>query len=324
MKTFYCDPFVLPLPEGHRFPMEKYGLLRRRVTGQPGIELVVPEPADDRALLRVHTPGYVRAVVDGTLDRDRIRRLGFPWSAGLVERSRRSVGGTLGAARAALAEGWAANLAGGTHHAFADRGEGFCVFNDVAVAVGALRADGATGAMSVLDLDVHQGDGTASIFRDDPTVRTVSVHGRHNYPFRKVPGDRDLALPDGAGDAPFLDAVDAALDAALEIGPELLFYLAGADAFAGDRLGRLAVGREALAERDRRVFDRCAARGVPVAVVMGGGYARDVADTVAIHAHSVLEAARRWAAPHRRHRRALRTTRSPVPSSPELRPGDAP
>ena len=298
MKTFYCDHFVLPLPAGHRFPMEKYALLRERVTGRPGVELVVPDAATDTMLLRVHTGPYLEAVVGGALESDHVRRIGFPWSPGLVERSRRSVGGTVGAARVALADGWGANLAGGTHHAFADRGEGFCVFNDVAVAVETLRADGVLERAAVLDLDVHQGNGTAAIFRGDPAVRTVSVHGEKNYPFRKEPGDVDLALPDGTGDGPFLDAVERAVGAALEGAPELVFYLAGADAFAGDRLGRLSVSREGMAARDRVVLEACEAAAVPVAVVMSGGYAEDVRDTVEIHAHSVLEAARRWRRAH--------------------------
>jgi acetoin utilization deacetylase AcuC-like enzyme len=294
VKTFHCDHFVLPLPDGHRFPMEKYALLRRRVAAHPDVELVVPDAAADADLRRVHSESWTSAVVGGSLDRGQVRRIGFPWSEGLVERSRRSVGGTLGAARAALEEGWAASLAGGTHHAFADRGEGYCVFNDVAVAAAALRAEGRVRRVGVLDLDVHQGNGTASIFRDEPDVFTASVHGENNYPFRKETGDLDLGLPDGAADGPFLEAVDAALAAVLAFRPGILFYVSGADAFIEDRLGRLSVTREGLAERDRRVGERCARDRVPLVVVMAGGYARDVRDTVEIHAHSVLEAARRW------------------------------
>jgi acetoin utilization deacetylase AcuC-like enzyme len=294
VKTFYCDHFVLPLPDGHRFPMRKYGLLRRRLGSEAHVELRVPEAATDEELLRVHTREYVAAVTGGELDREAVRRIGFPWSEGLVERSRRSVGGTVGAARAALEEGWSASLAGGTHHAFPDRGEGFCVFNDVAVATEALRDEDLAHRVGILDLDVHQGNGTAAVFRDDPDVFTASVHGDNNYPFRKDPGDLDLALPDGCSDGPFLEAVGAALDATLRTEPDVLFYIAGADAYAGDRLGRLEVSMEGLAERDRRVCGACEEQGVPVVVVMGGGYAEDVHDTVAIHAHSVLEAARRW------------------------------
>jgi acetoin utilization deacetylase AcuC-like enzyme len=291
MKTYYTDLFVLPLPEGHRFPMDKYRLLRERVARElPACELRVPEPASDEALLRVHTPVYLASLRDG-LERDAARRIGFPWSSELVERSRRSVGGTIGAGRAALADGVAVNLAGGTHHAFAEAGEGFCVFNDVAVAIEALRAVGRADRVAVLDLDVHQGNGTARIFRDDAAVLTVSVHGANNYPFRKEPGDLDLALPDGTGDEAYLDAVATAVDRVVEFGPELVFYVAGADPYAGDRLGRLAVSRTGLLERDRRVIDACRVAGIPLAVAMGGGYAREIGDTVAIHFGTVAVAA---------------------------------
>ncbi len=293
VRIFYCDHFVLPLPEGHRFPMEKYRLLRERVADEGLGALQVPEAATDEELLRVHDAGYLRRVVEGGLDRDEVRRIGFPWSPGLVERSRRSVGGTLGAARAALEDGTGANLAGGTHHAYADRGEGFCVFNDVAVAVRAVQAEGRAARVAVVDLDVHQGNGTARIFRDDPGVLTVSVHGAANYPFRKEESDVDLPLPDGAGDDAFLDAVDRAVEAALDHRPDLAFYVAGADPYGGDRLGRLDVSRAGLAERDRRVYDGLAGAGVPVAVVMSGGYAERVEDTVAIHLASVRAAAER-------------------------------
>ncbi len=289
MRTYYCDEFILSLPAGHRFPMEKYRLLRERLSD---LDLRIPPGADDDALRRVHAPEYVARVRDGLLAPDEIRRIGFPWSPELVERSRRSVGGTMAAGRSALEDGASANLAGGTHHAFADRGEGFCVFNDVAVAIRSLQAEGRIRRASVLDLDVHQGDGTAAIFRDDPSVFTVSVHGSKNYPFRKETSDLDLALPDGAEDDAFLDAVDAALKALVtRAKPDLVFYLAGADAFAGDRLGRLSVSREGMAERDRRTVAVMRHEGIPLAVVMGGGYAVPIEDTVTIHAHSVTEAA---------------------------------
>jgi acetoin utilization deacetylase AcuC-like enzyme len=219
-----------------------------------------------------------------------VRRLGFPWSPALVERSRRSVGGTIAAARAALLDGVGLNLAGGTHHAFADRGEGFCVFNDVAVAARALQAEGAVEGAAVIDCDVHQGNGTAAIFAGDPRVFTLSIHGRGNYPFVKERSDLDVELPDGAGDAEYLAALDGGLDRALEVPPGLVFYIAGADAYHGDRYGRLALSRGGLAERDRRVLGRCAAMGLPVAVVMGGGYAA-VEAVVAIHLETVRTAA---------------------------------
>jgi acetoin utilization deacetylase AcuC-like enzyme len=293
MKIFYCDTFVLPLPAGHRFPMEKYRLLWERVAAEGLGALTIPQAAGDAALLRVHDAGYVDRVVSGELAPEEVRRIGFPWSPGLVERSRRSVGGTIGAARAALESGASANLAGGTHHAFADRGEGFCVFNDVAVAIRALQATGRIRRAAVLDLDVHQGNGTAALFREDAQVFTASVHGDRNFPFRKEPGDLDLPLPDGAGDEVFLAAVAEALREVVHRGrPDIVFYVAGADAFAGDRLGRLGVSRQGLAERDVLVTETLRVRGIPLAVVMGGGYARDVADTVEIHLHSVRAASR--------------------------------
>ncbi len=296
MLAFYCDHFVLPLPEGHRFPMEKYSRLRERVL-RDGIvapaDLHEPAAAPWDALALVHTADYLDAVRTGTLAREAERRIGFPWSPAMVERSRRSVGGTMAAARAALERGTAANLAGGTHHAWAGFGQGYCVFNDVAVAARGLLRDGLVRSVLVVDLDVHQGDGTASIFRDDPRVFTFSMHGEKNYPFRKEASDLDIALPDGTGDAEYLTALDAALPRALErAAPDAVFYLAGADPYERDRLGRMALTVAGLAERDRRVFAACRARALPVAVVMAGGYAPDVDDIVAIHANTLREAAR--------------------------------
>lgn len=295
MKAFYCDQFVLPLPDGHRFPMRKYELLRLRLEGDTDLELLVPAPATDAQLARVHDPRYISAVASGQLDRHAERRIGFPWSPELVERSRRSVGGTIGAALAALEDGWGANLAGGTHHAGTADGGGFCVFNDVAVAAREVQARRGVRRVGVLDLDVHQGNGTADIFARDPSVHTVSVHGAANYPFRKATSDLDLPLEDGASDDPFLAAVDRAIDAVVSSRPEVVFFLAGADPYAEDKLGRLGVSTEGLAERDRRVFDACTRAGLPVAVVMAGGYAADVETIVDIHEHTVREAARRCA-----------------------------
>lgn len=296
MKAWYTDRFVLPLPEGHRFPMEKYSLLRERALAEGLVapeRLLVPEAATDEELALVHDRDYVRRVVSGQLEPREVRALGFPWSPELVERSRRSVGGTLGAVRAALEEGVAVNLAGGTHHAFRDRGEGFCVFNDVAVAVTALRREGRVGRVAVVDTDVHQGNGTAALFAREEEVFTFSVHGARNYPLRKEASDLDVELPDGAGDEPFLAAVERGLEAALEAHrAELVVHLAGADAHERDRLGRLGVSSEGLAERDRRVFERCRRAGAAVAVVMGGGYGEDVSETVEVHLATVREAAR--------------------------------
>jgi acetoin utilization deacetylase AcuC-like enzyme len=294
MRAFYCDHFVLPLPEGHRFPMTKYRLLRERVLAEGTLspeELEVPEPISDQALLRVHDAGYVERVLHGRLDAAEVRRLGFPWSPQLVERSRRSVGGTLAAGRAALEEGCAANLAGGTHHAFADRGEGFCVFNDAAVAVRALQAEGAVRRALIVDCDVHQGNGTASLFEDDPTVFTFSIHGRRNYPLQKEVSDLDVELEDGTGDEAYLRLLEAALDRTLGgFAADLVIYLAGADPYQGDRFGRLALSRRGLEERDGMVFDHCLRYELPVAVVMAGGYARNVEEIVDIHAATLRQA----------------------------------
>lgn len=294
MKLLYCDEFVLPLPPEHRFPMAKYRLLRERVQADPElsrIPLEVPTAATDEQLLRVHTPEYVEAVQHGRLERAAVRRMGFPWSPQLVERSRRSVGGTIAAARHALGHGVAANLAGGTHHAFRNFGSGYCVFNDVAVAARAMQSEEGLGRLLILDCDVHQGDGTAAIFRDDPAVVTCSLHGALNFPFRKERSDIDIALPDGTGDEHYLSALDEALDSALRARPELVLYLAGADPYHGDRLGRLALTRAGLRQRDRRVFETLKSAGVPVAVVMAGGYAREVDRIVDIHFGTLAEAA---------------------------------
>lgn len=295
MKLYYTDQFVLPLPPGHRFPMAKYALLRERVREAliPPHELVVPEPASDQDLTRVHSPQYVAAVTRGTLSAADMRRIGFPWSEATVERARRSVGATLAASHAALDHGIAVNLAGGTHHAFPDHGMGFCVFNDIAVAVRALQAERRVSRIAIIDTDVHQGDGTAFIFRSDPAVFTCSVHGQSNFPFLKQRSDLDVALPDDTGDAEYLGAVERGVEAAFRGGrPDLLYYLAGADAHQQDRLGRLDVSMAALEERDRIVIGRAAAERVPVVLVMGGGYGRRIEDTVAIHYASVATAAR--------------------------------
>lgn len=287
MKAFYSDHFALPLPEGHRFPMAKYSLLRQQALAQ-GIlnasQLVEPEAVSEEKLALVHTPVYVSSALGGTLSPKAMRRIGFPWSPALVERSRRSVGGTLCAGRAALQDGVAVNLAGGTHHAFPDYGAGFCVFNDVAVAARALQREGAVRRVVVLDCDVHQGDGTAAIFLGDPTVFTFSIHGARNYPFRKQRSDLDIELEDGTEDAVYLQALQGGVERALELAhADLAFYLAGADPFVGDRLGRLALTKEGLATRDWIVLEMCRQRGLPVAVVMAGGYARQIQDIVDIH-----------------------------------------
>src|SRR5829696_5257531 len=272
MKVFYSDHFVLPLPEGHRFPMVKYSMLRERVArdGMCGPkELLTPRAVTDEEILRALTPDYLRRVVSGSLSDKEVRRIGFPWSEKMVERSRRASGGTLGACLAALDEGFAANLAGGTHHAFSDRGEGYCVFNDSAIAARAVQAAGLVERVVVIDTDVHQGNGTAAILHRDPTVFTFSIHGAKNFPFHKEESNLDAPLPDGADDTAFLHALETGLETALDAADaELAIYLAGADPFEGDRLGRLCVTKSGLAERDRIVLKTCKERGIPVAVTM--------------------------------------------------------
>jgi acetoin utilization deacetylase AcuC-like enzyme len=295
MKVFYSDHFVLPLPEGHRFPMVKYSMLRERVARDricgPG-ELLTPRAVTDEEILRAHAPNYLKRVASGKLTEKEVRRIGFPWSERMVERSRRASGGTLGACLAALDEGFAANLAGGTHHAFSDRGEGYCVFNDSAIAVRAIQAAGLVERVVVIDTDVHQGNGTAAILRGDPTVFTFSIHGAKNFPFHKEESDLDAPLPDGAGDTEFLATLERGLEAALDAADAYLaIYLAGADPFEGDRFGRLSVTKSGLAERDRMVLEACRERGIPVAVTMAGGYAKEVRDTVDVHFQSVSRAA---------------------------------
>ena len=307
MQAFYSDHFVLPVPTGHRFPMAKYALLRDRLaTALPEIGLHEAPAASDGELALVHTPTYIEAVVSGQLTAAQQREIGFPWSLAMVERSRRSVGATIAAARCALGDGIAANLAGGTHHAHNDRGAGFCVFNDVAVAARLMQAEWhrrhrSLLRVAVVDLDVHQGNGTAAIFSEDPTVFTLSLHGANNFPFRKAASDLDVDLPDGCDDVDYL----AALDNALEVmwrrlrneAPGLIFYLAGADPHEGDRLGRLRLTFDGLAERDRRVFEAAGKRGIPIAFVMAGGYGRELGTTVQAQFNtfrSALAASQRW------------------------------
>jgi acetoin utilization deacetylase AcuC-like enzyme len=295
MKAFYCDRFVLPLPAGHRFPMAKYRLLRERLLAEAIVsreDLLEPPAAAWEDLALVHAPGYLRQVASGTLPADHQRRIGFPWSSAMVERSRRSVGATIEAARAALAERTGASLAGGTHHAFRDRGEGYCVFNDVAVAARVLMRDGAIARPAIVDCDVHQGNGTAAIFAGDEAVFTCSLHGEKNFPFRKERGGLDVMLPDGTADAAYLDALARALEEVFaRHDPDFLFYVSGADAYEGDRLGRLHLSIEGLRRRDELVFERAGRAGVPVAVVMGGGYAEQLEAVVTIHANTISTAA---------------------------------
>lgn len=291
MNIFYSDHFVLPLPEGHRFPMVKYSMLRERVSEAGLGELRVPRPVTDEEIRRAHTADYLGRVLDGSISAKEMRRIGFPWTEKMVERSRRASGGTLDACRAALEDGLAANLAGGTHHAFADQGEGYCVFNDSVIAARALQAEGLVERIVIVDTDVHQGNGTAAILEEDPSIFTFSIHGDKNFPFRKEESDLDLPLPDDADDGEFLDALEMGLQKALDAsGAELAIYLAGADPFVGDKLGRLSVSKEGLAERDRIVLEACRGRGIPVVATMAGGYAPEIEHTVDIHFQTVQRA----------------------------------
>jgi acetoin utilization deacetylase AcuC-like enzyme len=297
MDVFYCDHFVLPLPSEHRFPMAKYSLLRERVQAAlvPPGRLIEPEPASDAQLRLCHSAAYVAQVVSGQVDPKMMRRIGFPWSPQMVERSRRSVGGTIAACRSALDMGTAVNLAGGTHHAYQDRGEGYCVFNDSAVAARVMQSEGYARRVLIVDCDVHQGNGTAAIFQNDDSVFTFSIHGAKNFPFHKEISDLDLALNDGTEDTTYLEMLDTGLRTAImRARADLAIYLAGADPFAEDRLGRMKVSKAGLAARDQLVFEQCARAGLPVAVAMAGGYAPNVEDIVDIHFETV-RAALAWA-----------------------------
>jgi acetoin utilization deacetylase AcuC-like enzyme len=308
VRAFHSDTFVLPLPPGHSFPMPKYRLLREAVQASlPQVRLAEAAPASDGELALAHDPAWISAVSEGTTSPAQQREIGFPWSERMVERSRRSVGATIAAARTALfgGEGVAANLAGGTHHAYAHKGSGYCVFNDAAVAARLMQAEWHRHfrrllRVLVIDLDVHQGNGTASIFGDDPTVFTLSLHGAKNFPFRKEASDLDVELPDACADDEYLAALDAALARTwarhADGPPGLAFYLAGADPHEDDRLGRLKLTAAGLAERDRRVFAWLRERGIPVAVSMAGGYGRELTTTVALQRRTLEEACASWSA----------------------------
>jgi acetoin utilization deacetylase AcuC-like enzyme len=320
VRAFYCDHFVLPLPDGHKFPMSKYALLRERIVTDAVLrraDLCEAMPASWEDLALVHTEEYLRDIERGTVSRDVQRRIGFPWSPHLVERARRSVGATIQAAHAALEDGSAANLAGGTHHAFADRGEGFCVFNDVAVACRVLLRDGFVRRSAVVDCDVHQGNGTAAIFAGILEVFTFSMHGAHNFPFRKETSDLDVTLEDGTGDEEYLQQLARHLPQVLDRHkPEVVFYVSGADPYEGDRFGRLKLTIEGLRRRDAFVFGECAARRIPVVITMAGGYAADVDAIVTIHANTIREAAQARLKPAATTKVAHEVPQSPITESP--------
>ncbi len=313
MQAFYADQFVLPLPAGHRFPMAKYARLRERLqSALPQVSMQGAPAATDGELALAHAPSYIEAIKTGTLPAAAQREIGFPWSDQMVERSRRSVGATVAAARTALGlsgpsgtaiAGLAANLAGGTHHASADQGGGFCVFNDAAVAARLMQAEWARLhgrqqpglQVAVIDLDVHQGNGTARIFKNDASVFTLSLHGEKNFPFRKEPSDLDVDLPDGCGDSAYLAALELALEELdRRFAPGLVIYLAGADPHEGDRLGRLALSFDGLEARDRRVFDWAWQRRIPLAFAMAGGYGVNMDDTVQVQLNTFAVALGYW------------------------------
>lgn len=286
MRVFHSDRFTVPLPPGHRFPMEKYRLLRELLLARGTLapeQLVEALPVDRTHLERVHTPRYLDALWHGTLTEAEVRRLGFPWSEGLLQRSRAAVGGTLAAAHQALVHGISGNLAGGTHHGFPDHGEGYCVFNDIAVAIRALQAERRIRKAVVVDLDVHQGNGTAAVFEGDDSVFTFSMHGENNFPFRKQRSRLDVGLEDGVGDEGFLDALTTHLPGVLETGADLLFYQAGVDPLEEDSLGRLSLTHAGLRERDRVVLEAARRRGLPVVLTLGGGYAKPLTATLEAH-----------------------------------------
>jgi acetoin utilization deacetylase AcuC-like enzyme len=287
--------YVVPLPPGHRFPIEKYERLRQRVLAEalvPPTHLHEPARVSPALLRLVHTDDYIDRFTQGMLSDVELRRLGFPWSPELVERSYRAVGGTCEAVECALEHGVAINLAGGTHHAFPSHGEGFCVFNDVAVAVRHALATGRIARAAIVDLDVHQGNGTHAIFADDPRVYTFSMHGRRNYPFHKVPGSLDVELDDGVDDERYLSELVRVLPGVLAASaPDLVVYLAGADPHEGDRLGRLSLTFDGLAQRDHLVLQSAREVGIPVAITIAGGYGRDIEQTVEVHCRTVRVAA---------------------------------
>lgn len=291
MRLFYTDVFVLPLPAGHRFPMEKYSRLRQSLLASGDFspaDFHLPDAATDEELARAHAVEYIRAVSDGQLEKTAEKQIGFPWSEGMVERSRRSAGATIGACRAALSDGISANLAGGTHHAFRDRGEGFCVFNDAAVAARAMQAEGRAERILIVDCDVHQGNGTASILRGDESIFTFSMHGARNFPFAKEQSDLDIELPDGCSDDVYLMHLQHGLETAFDLArPDLIIYLAGADPYCDDRLGRLGLSIDGLLARDRQVLSLARSQHVPIAIAMAGGYARQIDDTVLIHSNTI-------------------------------------
>ena len=290
MQVFYTPRYYADIGDGHIFPIRKFELVRDRLISEGTLrpdELHEPAPATQEQVRLVHTDDYISRLCNGTLTTKELRRLGLPWSESLVQRSFYATGGTIAAARAALLDGYGSNLAGGTHHSFADRGEGFCVLNDVAVAIRVLRSEGLIRRAAIVDCDVHQGNGTATIFAEDEDTFTFSIHGANNYPLFKMRSSLDIELPDGTADHEYLEILTSNLPAVFATDPEIIFYLAGADPYVGDKLGRLALTMDGLRERDECVLRECFALEVPIVTVMSGGYGKDINDTVEIHCNTI-------------------------------------
>ena len=291
MKIFYYDQHTFPLPEGHRFPVAKYGMLRQRVIAAqvvPAENLLTPTLVSDVDLQRVHTEDYLHRFANGLLTEAETRRIGLPWSPELVMRVKYTAGATIAVCRNALADGVSVTLGGGTHHACSDHGQGYCLYNDSVVAALVLQAEGLVRRVLVIDCDVHQGNGTAEITADDPSIFTFSIHGEKNFPFRKIPGDLDVGLADGTGDEAYLDVLEGALASALaQSRPDLAIYLAGADVHENDRLGRLALTQSGIGRRDSLVLSMCREAGIPVGVTMAGGYGRNLSVMVDIQLQTV-------------------------------------
>ncbi len=297
MKVFYSDQLLVPLPDGHRFPMPKYGRLHARIVQAriEAIHLCSSSPAKKEQVVHVHSSEYFSKIENGTLTDREIRRIGLPWSPALFNRTLHAIGGTIDACSAAVHDGISANLAGGTHHAHRDHGEGYCIFNDVAIAARVIQSKSPVNRILIIDCDAHQGNGTAEIFSGDSTVFTYSIHGEKNFPYYKATSDLDVALKDGCSDQEYLSAVyESVPGVILDFKPDLVFYIAGADPYLDDRLGRLKLTKQGLAMRDRWVLSCCRRFDLPVAIVLGGGYARLIDDVVDIHFETIRIAAEIW------------------------------
>lgn len=291
LTLFYCDDREFPLPAHHKFPLTKYRLLRETLAADPRLTLVRAREAERDEILRIHDSAYVNDFLQGTLPVQAMRRIGFPWSPELVTRTLASAGGTLLATAKALETGFGGTLAGGTHHAFRAEGSGFCVFNDIAIAIASAKSQAGLERFAVIDLDVHQGDGTASIFQGDSSVLTLSIHGARNFPFHKQQSVLDIELADGTTDDEYVETLAEALEKVWNFHPQFVVFQAGADALASDRLGRLALTNCGLARRDALVISQVHARNIPLVITVGGGYSEPISDTVAAHAHTFRTAA---------------------------------